>query len=276
MASDSPGHRSGDAPRRADARALLGNSSVALLLGTGLAVVVHEVGHWVAGALLGSSSQLFGLWVEHSPPLTGRDAALAALAGPVLSLLIGTAMQILQPFRFRGDFAHLLWIWIASGSLGAGSVQLAIAPLAGDVAVAIDGFGLPPWSAWVAAVLGVLGLIGVAQQWAIHSVRLCGQDSGRLRCFTWYPWLIGAVLNPLLALGLIAAARPALDTAETMAVVLAATAYSLFAPVSLAFAGRVTELEEPLLVKPFPVVGLLALVALVVIEFALGTGPRVG
>jgi len=182
----------------------------------------------------------------------------------------------LQPFRFRGDFAHLLWIWIACTSLASGAVHLAIAPLAGDVALAIDGFGWPAWTAWPAMVLGVLAMVSIAQQWAIHSMRLCGQEPERLRAFSLYPWLIGLVVTSALSLALLYVARAELSTAEVVVVVLAGMAHTFFAPVSLALVGRIKELEEPLLVKPWPVAGMLGFVALTVFNCAISSGLQLG
>jgi len=276
MAIPSRRGQAGEPPLRADTRSILINGVVAMLLGTGITVLIHEIGHWVAGALLGSTSYLFAFWVEQRPPLTGGDAAIAALAGPALSLLVGTATQILQPFRFRGDFAHLLWIWIACTSLASGAVHLAIAPFAGDVAVAIDGFGWPNWTAWLATALGVLGLVSIAQQWAIHSTRLCGQEPERLRSFSLHPWLIGLLVTSVLSLGLLSFARAQLTTAEILVVVLAGMAHTFFAPVSLALVNRINELEEPLLVRPWPVAGLLGFAALTVFNFAISSGLQLG
>ena len=113
------------------------NTLVAMVLGTGITVLLHELAHWVTGAALGSQATLFAFGVTYHPPLTGTAAAGAAAAGPVASLVIGSVMQVLQPFRFRGDFAHLLWIWVAVTSLMQAAVYLAITPYGGDVATIV-------------------------------------------------------------------------------------------------------------------------------------------
>ncbi len=266
-----------DAARgRASNGAVLVNSVVALLLGAGITVLVHELGHWIAGALLGSRSSLFSFGVTHEPALTGGDAAIAALAGPVVSLLVGSVMQILQPFRFRGDFAHLLWIWVACTSLMEAATYLVITPFAGDTANAVAALGLPSWVGWVAAGIGVLAMLGVAREWATHSVRLCGHDLTRLRCFSWYPWLIAIPVSVGLSFANLGLAKMQVSAAEQIVIVMAGLAQTVFAPMSLPFTGRSTELEEPLEVKPVPWFGLAGFVALVCFNFAIGGGIGLG
>ena len=261
---------------RVGRRAILTNSVVALLLGTGITGLVHDLAHWVAGAVLGSRSYLFGFGVTHAPALAGADAVIVALAGPVVSLLVGAAMQILQPFRFKGDFAHLLWIWIAVTSLMATAVTLAITPFAGDTAVAVAALDWPSWVAWVAAAVGLVSTLGVAREWAIHSVRLCGHDLTRLRCFSWYPWLIAVPVQIGLAVALLAMAGVQPTPEQRILIVLAGVAQTLFAPLSILLTRRSQELEEPLQVKPVPWVGVLGLAVLVAFNLAISGGVGLG
>lgn len=266
-----------EAPRgRASSRTILINSTVALLLGAAITVLVHELGHWVAGVLLGSRSYLFAFSVTYQPELVGSDAAIAAMAGPVVSLVVGSVMQILQPFRFKGDFAHLLWIWVACTSLMEAATYLVITPFAGDTADTVAAMGWPSWVAWVAAVIGVMAMFGVARQWAIHSVRLCGHDLTRLRCFSWYPWLIAVPVNLGLSFALVAAVKIPVTPAEQVIIVTAGMAQTVFAPMSLPFTRGSAELEEPLEVKPVPWAGLAGLVAIVIFNFAIRGGVGLG
>lgn len=252
------------------------NTLVAMVLGTGITVLLHELARWVTGAALGSQATLFAFGVTYHPPLTGTAAAGAAAAGPVASLVIGSVMQVLQPFRFRGDFAHLLWIWVAVTSLMQAAVYLAITPYGGDVATIVRELSLPAWSAWVAVAVGVAAMLGVAHQWAIHSVRLCGRDLTRLRCFSGYPWLIGAaILVGLAAVTTDLSGMPFTDR-ERAVVLVAAVAQTVFAPLSLLIVRWVNELEEPLLVKPVPWVGLVACVGLIGFNLAIGGGLVLG
>lgn len=255
---------------------ILMNSVVALLLGTAITVLLHELAHWLAGTMLGSRSSLFAYGVTYDPELTGGPEAIAAMAGPVASLLIGSVMQVLQPFRFRGDFAHLLWIWVACTSLMEAATYLVITPLAGDTAVTVAALGWPAWVSWVAAAVGVAAMLGVAHQWAIHAVRLCAHDLTRLRCFSWYPWLIAVPVQIGLLLGLLTLTRMQLSPAEQLVIVTSGMAQTVFAPISMSFAARLEELEEPLLVKGVPWLGVAGLLALVVWNFAISGGVRIG
>ena len=119
-------------------------------------------------------------------------------------------------------------------------------------------------------------MLGVAQQWATHAVRLCGRDLTRLRCFSWYPWLIAIPVQLGLTFGLVAVARMQLAPAELVVVVMAGMAQTVFAPISMALAARVDELEEPLQVKGVPWLGVAGLVALTVWNFATSGGIRLG
>lgn len=281
MATATPSESSAERSERGGSAAILLNSTVALLLGGLITVLLHNVAQWVAGALLGFRAELFPFGVWFFPALAGGPAVIAALTGPILILLTGMAMQILQPFRFRGDFAHLLWIWIACSSLMLAAVQLLVAPVAGDVGTALRALHAPGWIAWVAAAFGVLGVLSVAREWAIHSTRLCGRNRTRLLSFSVFPWLISVPLGVLLAFGEVAAAQ--LTTRELQAdavdrwlIVLALAASTVFAPLSLLLVRRVSELEEPLEVKPVPVVGLVALVVLIGVSLAFARGVPLG
>jgi hypothetical protein len=264
------------APRTSSNLSVLVNSLVALVLGTGITVLLHELAHWVTGAALGSRATLFAFGVTYQPQPTGATAAIAAAAGPVASLVVGSVMQVLQPFRFRGDFAHLLWIWVAVTSLMEAATYLVITPYAGDTATIVRELNWPAWTAWVAAAIGLVAMVGVAQQWAIHSVRLCGHDLTRLRCFSWYPWLIGVVVLVGLAFVTTSLAGMQLTPRERTVVLLAGVAQTVFAPMSLPLTRRVTELEEPLLVKQVPWLGLAACVVLIGFNLAIGGGIALG
>ncbi len=255
---------------------ILLNSVVALLLGAAITVLFHELAHWLAGAALGSQASLFAFGVTYDPELTGSRSAIAAAAGPVASLLLGSVMQVLQPFRFRGDFAHLLCIWVARTTLMEAATYLVITPWAGDPATIVAAMGWPAWVAWPAAAVGVAAMLGVAHQWAIHAVRLCGRDLTRLRCFSWYPWLIAIPVQIALVLGLLTFARMQLSPAEQVVVVMAGMAQTVFGPLSMVFASRLDELEEPLLVKGVPWLGVAGLLALTVWNFAISGGVRIG
>ena len=136
--------------------------------------------------------------------------------------------------------------------------------------------GWPAWVAWPAAAVGVAAMLGVAHQWAIHAVRLCGRDLTRLRCFSWYPWLIAIPVQIALVLGLLTFARMQLSPAEQVVVVMAGMAQTVFGPLSMVFASRLDELEEPLLVKGVPWLGVAGLLALTVWNFAISGGVRIG
>lgn len=281
MATATPSESSAERSDRGGSAAILLNSTVALLLGGLITVLLHNAAQWLAGALLGVRAELFPFGVWFFPALAGGPAVIAALTGPILILLTGMAMQILQPFRFRGDFAHLLWIWIACASLMLAAVQLLVAPVGGDVGTALRALHAPGWIAWVAAAFGVLGVLSVAREWAIHSTRLCGRNRTRLLSFSVYPWLISVPLGVLLAFGEVAAAQ--LTTRELQAdavdrwlIVLPLAASTVFAPLSLLLVRRVSELEEPLEVKAVPVVGLVALVVLIGVSLAFARGVPLG
>lgn len=265
-----------DTSGRVSTGALLLNSLVALLLGTGITILLHEIGHWVAGALLGSRSFLFAFGVTQEPPLSGTALALEALAGPVVSLVIGGVMQILQPFRFKGNFAHLLWIWTACTSLMATVTYLVVTPVAGDTAVAVSALGLPVWVVFVAMAVGVAGMFGVSQLWSVHAVRLCGREPSRLRHFSWFPWLIAVPIQAGMLIVYLALARMQVGPLEQIVLITAGMAQTVFGPMSMMFVGRSQELEEPLHVKPLPWIGIAGFVALVAFNVAISGGLGLG
>ena len=239
---------------------LLSNGVVALLLGLGLASAVRLLAQWVMIAALGLGDG--GVASAESLPRLVRDNALVAGAGPVVGVLLGLAMQVLQPFRFRGDFAHLLWIWTACSSLMLAAVPLACAPFGGDLSVVLVALRLPAWVGGVAVAAGVAAVLGVAHQWAIHAVRLCGREVSRLLCFSVYPWLIGTVVQAAFVLTVVYLDRLDIPRTQALVPLLGGAALTAFAPLSLLFTRRTDELEEPLLVGRVPWVAVLALVLL--------------
>lgn len=61
---------------------MLVNSLVALVLGTGITVLLHELAHWVTGAALGSRATLLAFGVTYRPQPTGATAAIARPPAP--------------------------------------------------------------------------------------------------------------------------------------------------------------------------------------------------
>ena len=66
------------------------------------------------------------------------------------------------------------------------------------------------------------------------------------------------------------------QTSAPVLVLVAAVAQTVFAPLSLLIVRWVNELEEPLLVKPVPWVGLVACVGLIGFNLAIGGGLVLG
>lgn len=258
-------------------RTMLINATAALLLGSALMVIVHECCHWIAGALIGHRSTLYAFGVEYTPPTEGGEAAFTALAGVIGSLLIGALFTSWQPFRRSNGFGHLLWLWFAFTSLMEGVGYLVITPFgAGDTAMAVESFGWPIWVAFVMCGLGVALQFGTAWAFAPHVGRHAGTETARRYAFTLWPWIVASVVNVALSLLYLSLAASDPGEGAAFAIVAAATATTVFAPMSFIFARRFAQPLEPLGLKPVPWVGVAAFAVLVALNLAMSPGLRIG
>lgn len=238
-----------------DYRRVVIASVFALLLGSAITVLIHECGHWVAGALLGNPSTLYSFAVSHAGEMTPQAVAIAALAGPAVSLVLGLLMTYWTPLRTRGGTAHLLWLWVGFTSLQEAVAYLVITPFgAGDTAVANDALGGGFIAAMVALALGILGMFWQARRFAGHVARFAGEDLRLARSYAWFPWLIAIGWMVAVQVVMLSITPMTSTLGEKIIIAIASIAMTVFAPMSFIFLGKLlgNTPVEPLRLPPFP------------------------
>lgn len=259
-------------------RALLLNSVVAAVLGSGLMVLAHESCHLVTGLAMGIPGTLYSFGVDHGPS-TPVQMAITAGSAPVFSLVTGVILALWQPLRARAGFGHLLWLWFAYASLMEGVGYLEITPFgAGDTASVVRNMGWPQPVGWALLAIGVIGQFAIAWGFAHAVGRIAGRDRPMRLNATLWPWLIGTAVNVLLGLlSLSTATMPGINAGEWIVILLAGSATLVFAPMAMIFQGVMNnQPPEPLRLRPVPVAGIVALVLLLVLNQILNTGIRFG
>ena len=276
------------APTVADAgtrRATVLASLAAMLLGSGLSVLVHEIGHWVAGAALGHPSRLYAFAVSHGGEQSASDVAVMALAGPAASLVIGLVMTTWTPLRRAGGTAHLLWLWIGFTSLQEFVTYLVITPFgAGDTAMAVAALGWGTPAMFIALAIGIGGMFWQAWRFALHLWRHSGGDHARANHLAWHPWLLGvgwmilvqAVLL-LIAPASATAGEGGLTPGLVIVLLMASMSITVFAPMGFIFLSKRKTAAEPLTLPSFPTGLVIGYAVLLVVNVVLTlTGPTLG
>lgn len=255
-------------------RLLLANSALALTLAAPVAVTLHELAHAVAGLALGSAAVLSSNSVAYVPELAPSDEVLAAAAGPVFSLVLGTVVFLALRNAGRG-FGRLLALWTGLVSMQNFAGYLLIAPFAeaGDTGQIMAILGAPAVAYVASAVLGVALTLLNARLLAGQVTRYA-RSQDELRHLVLLAWLIGTaitiVLTPLDTLG------AGLSGGHIPVIVAGAVAIAIFAPVFTLFYRRLHPPYEELRLGT-PLVPLVVTVVLVVlIAVVLGPGLRLG
>lgn len=261
-------------------RAALFATVIAMLLGSGITVLLHEGAHWVTGAALGHPSRLYAAFVTHDGTPSPTDVALMALAGPAFSLVLGLVMTFWLPLRRPGGvrgLGHLLWVWIGFTSLQEAVTYLVITPFGvGDTAVAVEALGGGAVAALVMMAVGIAGMFWQARRFAVHLRRWAGDDLGLARSYAWYPWLIAAGWSVVVQLAMLPlTAVPTLG--ESVVIALAGFSITVFAPMAFIFLRRTAQPSEPLTLPPVPIGPLVGYAVLLAVNVVLTlTGPRLG
>jgi hypothetical protein len=239
---------------------MLWNSTVAYVVATMVAIVLHESAHSAAGLLQGYQATQFTNEVRFTPDQTASALAVTALAGPLFSLVSGLLAMTFRPFRGHG-FAQLLWVWIAFLSAEEGFGYFTIAPLitVGDTGAALAALNAPRWVGWVCMAFGIAGLVFLARQFAVRGVRYT-RDLYEIRAFCFYAWLIGTAVSVALSAAYLAF-TPGTSSDAVFAIMIGSASLGVFAPMAMMFWQKVTTAKE-LLAIGAPRAGIVAAVAM--------------
>lgn len=260
-----------------DRRIALLASVLAMVFGSAIAVLLHECAHWVTGAALGHTSRLHASFVTYAGTPSAADTAIMALAGPLLSLLLGLVLTFWLPLRrIRGPW-HLLWVWTGFTSLQEAVTYLVITPFGvGDTATVLEAIGGSAVIALIAMAAGIAGMFWQARRFAVHVRRWSGDDLVLARCYAWFPWLIAAGWSVVLQIVMIPLSTEP-TVAESILIALAGLSMTVFAPMSFIFRRRTKVPREPLGLTRVPVVLLIGYLVLLVVNVVLTlTGPALG
>ncbi|RYY20708.1 MAG: hypothetical protein EOO36_02705 [Cytophagaceae bacterium] len=176
-----------------------------------LTIVLHELGHAVMALALGDHPILYNTSVQNTNKQLSNGAhVLIAAAGPLLSLLQGTALLVLLRRGRAVGASALFWLYMSVFGLINFFGYLMIAPLVpgGDTGQIVARLHVPAPAQWAVAV-GSLGclvlLIGSTAPLFLRQLPATTQATPLLRtsgmrALLLWPWLVGSVVLVLLAL----------------------------------------------------------------------------
>lgn len=251
----------------------------ALLLGSGITVLLHEGAHWITGAAFGVPGRLYSFAVDHESGMTPVQTAITALAGPALSLVLGLIMTTWLPFRHSAGIGHLLWLFVGFTSLEEAVTYLVITMFgAGDTATAAAALGLDNAAVMIGtSAVGIAGMFWAAWRFAPHVRRHAGEDIRLARSLAWYPWLISVVWLIVLQTGQLLIVPAGLSVGEFILILLSSYSITLFAPMSFIFLRRTKADPQPLHLPAVPTVLIVGYAVLFVLNIVLDlTGPTLG
>lgn len=186
------------------------NSTVAFTIAAITEMTLHEGGHYVTGMVCGGQHVLHHNYVTHTGLPSDAAHIAEAMAGPLVSLLMGIIFQLLlQRKTYRGMTALFTFYMSAFSYIGFFGYMF-IAPFFayGDTGYVLRAIGCPMWLIIVQAIAGALALYMVMRKLAVHIVALMSTatatDIKARRRFVsyiiFYPLLAGIVTTTLLNL----------------------------------------------------------------------------
>jgi hypothetical protein len=180
-------------------RIMLVNSAVAFMIALPLMITAHEFGHALAGVAQGLQPTVYPNQVTYRIEGTSAQRVITALAGPVVSLLIGVLVLAVVPAG-RG-FGTLFLLWFGALNVQEFTGYLMTAPFfsIGDIGAALHLLDAPTWSYWLVLVIGALGTVALGRHFTSRLLALtepeAGGRSAQLRSLGLFAWLLGAALS---------------------------------------------------------------------------------
>jgi hypothetical protein len=258
----------------ASMRLLLVNSAIAFAIALILMITVHELGHAVAGLAFGLQPKVFPGQVDYAIAGTTNQRVLCALAGPVVSLVIGVVVLLTTPAP-RG-FWGLLLFWFGTLNVQEFTGYLMTGPFlaVGDIGQALHLLSAPWWAYLAVFIAGTAGTVLLGR---IATRRLmamtdpgAGNRAGQLRCLGLFAWLLGSAL--VILPGILGSSFGQVFTLVGFIELLATLTSGIFLTLVRFFMGR-EEVPGRGLSVGWPVVGIGLLVVVVVArQLILGPG----
>ena len=155
-------------------RNIIINSTALFVIATILQMTIHEVGHFVAAIVLGSTNiVLFHNYVLENS-LSLRSGILVAAAGPIFSLLIGITFNfICSKYKKRNTFFLFLLYMSVFGYINfMGYLMIAPFFIQGDTGYIFNALKLPILISIIIAVLGAVSLFFILKKLSKYFIEM--------------------------------------------------------------------------------------------------------
>ncbi|MEE8868250.1 MAG: hypothetical protein SOH99_00365 [Acidipropionibacterium acidipropionici] len=250
-------------------------SSLGLVIGATIMILLHESSHAIAGAVQGLHPTQVPFAVDYTPEPGTSAHVIALLAGPAFSLVsgaIGIAVDRIAVPLLGRPFWRMVWVWTIFTSVqeGLGYLQITAIMGAGDTAQAFDLMGLSSGALITATIIGWAGLPVTAWLFAGAIRPMCSTVREKRALAVW-PWIIGTVVL-LVLMTIYVLLGPVKDAGVIVAVLAGALAVGIFAPISMMFGTEKVGADKPLTMHWPATGGLILLVILVAVNLVLTQG----
>lgn len=179
-------------------------SALAFALALLVAITLHEAAHAVAALVQGRAPVMYGYAVDDDS-VTDTEDVVTALAGPVVSLLLGLAALSL-PVRPRSPFWALTLLWGGLVAVQNVAGYLITGPFAniGDIGEVLRVTSAPAVVGWIGFLVGwaITAWLGRTAVRRLSAFVVTDEPlAPQLRDLGLFAWLLGAVLSAVLSIG---------------------------------------------------------------------------
>jgi hypothetical protein len=189
-------------------KVLSANSLVGFVTAFLFTTFIHESGHFFAYLFSGAHPVLYHNYVSvDEPELSTTIRVIAAMAGPVISLMQGIILGLIVTRRRSSSAWDLLLLWLCLLGLVNFFGYLMLTPLStgGDTGKAAELIGLPAIYRIFISIAGIAVLILLVTRLGKYFSRFIpvngdiSQRRSYVNALVMYPVLVGSVINVLLA-----------------------------------------------------------------------------
>jgi len=184
------------------------NSFFAFVSAFILTTIIHESGHFISYLLAGAQPVLHHNYVQVSGEnLSSQVKIVAALAGPVISLIQGTIFALIVAKKQSNNSKYLLFLWLSLLGFINFFGYLMLTPLStkGDTGKVAEMLDLPYFYRIMIAVLGITILIVIVLKIGKYFANFISAEtklsvkSKYVNSLVLFPIIAGSIINVLLA-----------------------------------------------------------------------------
>lgn len=188
---------------------LLINSTLAFVSAFVITTFIHELGHFLSYFMFGENPTLFHNYVQTpGQDISKHVKVISALAGPVISLVQGTALAMVVSIKRKNTSAHLFFLWLSLLGLVNFFGYLIMTPFSatGDTGKVAELLKVPEGLRILIAVVGFAVLIPVILRVGRNFSNFIPAEHKTKYVYRimFFPILIGSALNTLLAFPVVA------------------------------------------------------------------------